>query len=468
MKSTPHRPENALLFVVDDDDDTRNNLRDILELDGYEIADAACAEDLFVLPGWERVALILLDRKLPDGSPEALIPRIHARAPQASVIIVTGYADVEAAVSALRLGAADYIIKPVNPDALRASLRRELEHQSSQRQLQSLFENALDGFVIFDNREVIIDANPAACSMLSAARTDLLGKNLQHLLAPSGSVGPESQRLFSPAHPQGERSLRCRNGQQLQVEHQVTFNFSPGLHLVSIRDITERKRSEQRALQNERLAAIGETMTALAHESRNALQRSFACLEMLALEVEDRPAALDLLARAQRAQEQLRQLYEEVRQWAAPINLQAEPTDLAEIWREAWLNVTQVHRSKQIKLNESVTCEPRCRVDPGRMGQVFRNIFENAFEVSPDHSQIDLECAPTGDHEVTIAIRDSGPGLTPEQLSRAFEPFFTTKTKGTGLGLAIAKRIVQAHHGTIGASSSSGACIQFTIPRGTP
>jgi two-component system sensor kinase FixL len=468
MKGTRLRPENSLLFIVDDDDDTRNNLRDILELDGYEIADASCAKDLFALPGWERVALILLDRKLPDGSPEALIPQIKSRAPQASVIIVTGYTDVAAAVSALRLGAADYIIKPVNPDALRASLRRELEHQSSQRQLQSLFENALDGFVIFDNREVIIDANPAACAMLSAARTDLLGKNLQHLLAPSGNVGQDSQRLFSPAHPQGERTLRGRSGQQIQVEHQVTFNFSPGLHLVSIRDITERKRSEQRALQNERLAAIGETMTALAHESRNALQRSFACLEMLALEVEDRPAALDLLARAQRAQDQLRQLYEEVRQWAAPINLQAEPADLAEIWREAWLNVTQVHRSKQLKLKESVTCESHCRVDPTRMGQVFRNIFENAFEVAPDLSEIALVCSPTGDHEVTIAIRDSGPGLTPEQLARAFEPFFTTKTKGTGLGLAITKRIVQAHHGTIGASSSSGACIQFTIPRGTP
>ena len=62
-------------------------------------------------------------------------------------------------------------------------------------------------------------------------------------------------------------------------------------------DITERKRMHERQLQRERLAAIGETMTGLVHESRNALQRSKACLEMLALEVEDRPEALDLLAR---------------------------------------------------------------------------------------------------------------------------------------------------------------------------
>ena len=70
----------------------------------------------------------------------------------------------------------------------------------------------------------------------------------------------------------------------------------------------------ERALQTERLAAIGEMVAGLAHESRNALQRSKACLEMLALEVEDRPEALDLVARTQRAHDHLSTLYEEVRQ----------------------------------------------------------------------------------------------------------------------------------------------------------
>ena len=468
MKGAPFRPSDALLFVVDDDDDTRTNLRDILELDGYEIADASCAQELFALPGWERVSLILLDRKLPDGNPEDLIPQIQTRAPQASVIIVTGYADVNAAVSALRLGAADYIIKPVNPAALRASLRRELEHQRSERQLRALFENALDGFIIFDQEEVIVDVNPAACSLLSLSRLELMGSNLQNVLGTNPGEIPAGEVLFTPANSRGERSFRCHNGQEIQVEHQVTFHFSPGLHLISIHDITERKRSEQRAMQTERLAAIGETMTALAHESRNALQRSFACLEMLALEVEDRPAALDLVSRAQKAQEQLRQLYEEVRQWAAPVNLDLQPTDLAEIWQEAWQHVLQVHRGKQVKLHQIIAGNTTCRVDQAKMGQVFRNIFENAMEVSPAESKIELSCSSGAAGELTIAIRDQGPGLSPEQLARAFEPFFTTKTKGTGLGLAITKRIVQAHQGRISASSPAGACIELMIPRDTP
>jgi len=465
-------PTDVLVFVVDDDDDTRMNLRDILELDGYEIAEASCAHELFALPGWENVSLILLDRKLPDGDPEQLLPKIKRRAPQASVIIVTGYGDVATAVSALRRGAADYIIKPVNADALRASIRRELDHQRSERQLQALFENALDGFVIFDGDDVIVDANPAACSMLRVERGQLVGRRLGNLVAVDGD-GETGQRdmVFTSRNHAGECRLRRGDGVEIEVEHQVTFNFAPGLNMVSLRDVTERKRSEQRALQAERLAAIGETMTALVHESRNALQRSFACLEMLALEVEDRPSAVDLVGRTQRAQEQLRQLYEEVRQWAAPINLQRQRSNLSEVWREAWQQVMQVHGQKQLKLLEDIACEPICRIDPLKMGQVFRNIFENAVEVSPNQAVVELHCSngtAVGGDELRITIRDHGPGLSAEQLDRMFEPFFTTKTKGTGLGLAITKRIVNAHFGRITASSSPGACIEITFPRGTP
>lgn len=464
MNATDQSAHELQLFIVDDDEDTRCNLRDILELDGYQITEASCAQELFALSGWERVAVILLDRRLPDGSPEELLPRIKSRAPQASVVIVTGYADVQAAVSALRLGAADYIIKPVNADGLRASIRREIEHQRSERQLSALFENALDGLVLFDRAGNIIDANPAACSIFAIPRQELQRRSV-HELAGTASAGNEA--AFSAGNPRGELRLRQADGLQIDLEYQVTLGICPGRNLVSIRDVTERKRSEERAMQAERLAAIGETMTALAHESRNALQRSFACLEMLALEVEDRPAAVDLLRRAQKAQEQLRQLYEEVRQWAAPINVHFQQTDLSELWREAWLHVKQVHPGKQIRLQECISGDVACRVDPGKIGQVFRNIFENAVEVSPESSVIQLSCSASNT-EVKVAILDQGPGLSTEQLSRAFEPFFTTKTKGTGLGLAITKRIVQAHQGKVNASSPGGACIELTLPRGTP
>ena len=101
-------------------------------------------------------------------------------------------------------------------------------------------------------------------------------------------------------------------------------------------DITELRAAQQRALQSERLAAIGEMVAGLAHESRNALYRGQVCLEMLALEVEDRPEALRLIDRLQQAQDDLLTLYEDVQDYAAPIHLERRVCDLAEIWRTAW------------------------------------------------------------------------------------------------------------------------------------
>lgn len=451
------------LLVVDDDDDTRSNLRDILELDGYRVAEASCAHDLFALPNREDVAVILLDRKLPDGDPEHLLPRIKEFAPQASIIVVTGFSDIQAAVSSLRLGAADYIVKPVNPDALLASIRREILHQRSERQLNALFENALDGLVIFDQSETILDANPAACSIFSVSRAELLRRSIGDVI---GKALHGEKTVFNPSQPRGSLKLQRHDGVAVDLEYQVSFNFYPGRNLASLRDVSERKRSEQRALQAERLAAIGETVTALAHESRNALQRSVTCLDMLVSEVEDRPIAVDLVRRAKKSQLQLQQLYEEVRNWAAPINLECRIIDLSHIWREAWHHVKQVHSGKNVQLKESAVAELRCRVDPAKIDQVFRNIFENAMEVSPDPGVIELSCALSGPNEISIKILDQGPGLSAEQLARAFEPFFTTKAKGTGLGLSISKRIIDAHKGKIDASSPSGACFEFTLPRG--
>jgi signal transduction histidine kinase len=71
-----------------------------------------------------------------------------------------------------------------------------------------------------------------------------------------------------------------------------------------------------------------------------------------------------------------------------------------------------------------------------------------------------------GAQAVQVAVRDNGPGLSPEQRDRIFEPFYTTKTKGTGLGMAIARRIVEAHHGKIrvGDVSGPGAAIFVALP----
>jgi PAS domain S-box-containing protein len=473
-----------LVLVIDDDVDTRENLCDILELDGYRYEAAGTARELLARQKWDDVSLVLLDRKLPDGSPQEILPRLKQLAPHVAVIIVTGYADIEGAISALQSGAADYILKPVNPDALRASVRRIIQRQRdeleiarlrdglarSEVQYRALFENTLDGLVILNDDEQIMAANPAACSLLgwSPGVERELRLSLLTLRGAMRAHPAAKSDFFTKGKNMGEYTVELPEGRTVEIEYRAVENFAPGLHLISLRNVTARKQAEERARQAERLAAIGETMAALVHESRNALQRGKASLEMLRLEVEDRPEALKFAGRVEKAQEDLHQLFEEVRQWAAPLHLRRELCNLCDVWRETWSLVRQAHPQRGVKLVEDVAGEPLCLADELAVGRVFRNIFENALEVSPEGGKIALHCAVESGYQggdIVITIRDEGAGLTSEQQRRIFEPFFTTKTKGTGLGMAIAQRIVHSHGGAIAASSPSGAQIEIRLPR---
>ena len=94
--------------------------------------------------------------------------------------------------------------------------------------------------------------------------------------------------------------------------------------------------AQQRILQAERLAAIGQTVAGLAHESRNALQNVRACLVRLGWRLQQQPEALELVGEIQKAQDVLQRLFEDVRGYAAPIHLDLRPCNLAQVWQEAW------------------------------------------------------------------------------------------------------------------------------------
>jgi len=128
------------ILVVDDDADTRQNLRDILELDGYHVETAGTAAEALTRTDWDRYGAVLLDRKLPDGTAEDLLPQFRRLAPEAPVTIVTASSDIIATIAAFRLGASDYILKPINPDELRARLGRIADHWHGRKALQEKTE----------------------------------------------------------------------------------------------------------------------------------------------------------------------------------------------------------------------------------------------------------------------------------------------------------------------------------------
>src|SRR4051794_9927194 len=195
-----------------------------------------------------------------------------------------------------------------------------------------------------------------------------------------------------------EHQIVCRDGSLRSMSWSVRllcdFEGSPALLKVG-HDITHVKEAQERALHAERLAAIGQMVAGLAHESRNALQRSQACLEMLSLVVRDRPEALALIARLQKAQDHLHLLYEDVRGYAAPIVLKRVPCRLSEVWREAWGHLGPARAVKDAPLLEMAGgVDLDCNVDAFRIGQVFRNILDNALAAGTPPVEVRILAEP--------------------------------------------------------------------------
>jgi signal transduction histidine kinase len=211
----------------------------------------------------------------------------------------------------------------------------------------------------------------------------------------------------------------------------------------------------------------------LAHESRNLLQRSHACLEALRLDIVDRPDAMKQAGRIQGALDQLHRLYEEVRNYAAPIRLEVGEFDLVQLIRQSWQNLDGRWRERDVQftLRFEESRSHTIKADAQRLDQVFTNIFQNALEACNGSVSIVCEIAATpNDRKWRIAIRDTGPGISDEVAERIFEPFVTTKAQGTGLGMAICRRIIDSHGGTISAGTGpqGGAEIRIDLPAHLP
>jgi PAS domain S-box-containing protein len=363
---------------------------------------------------------------------------------------------------------------------LREAERTRMEYALHQEKefSEGLLEHAQAIVLVLDVRGAIVRYNPYMQQLTGVMQQDVQGKDWFDTFIPE----PERERLRevfqeTVKHADTSRtvsSIMTRAGRERRISwSNRTLKDVEGrtVAVLSVgQDITDLNEAQQRALRAERLAGIGQMSTGLAHESRNALQRIQACAEMLELEVEENSEAMDLVRRIKLAQDHMHRLFDEVRGYAASVNLDSSECNLGSIWREAWEILLPQWEGRIAELVEKTTDAQLAYCgDHFRLVQVFRILFENSLAACTDPVRIEVTCTPTvlsGTPALQISVRDNGPGLKQEQRERIFEPFYTTKTKGTGLGMAIAQRIVEAHHGKIlvGNSTAQGAEIIVTLP----
>jgi signal transduction histidine kinase len=244
--------------------------------------------------------------------------------------------------------------------------------------------------------------------------------------------------------------------ERLARERAETLNVELREHQGRLeRAYAELHAAQERLVQAERLAIVGQMSAKVSHEVRNPLGAISLNAELLADELETIPGdrrseARRLLAAIQAQVDALTAVTETYLRFARARKPAAQPTVPHSLVAELAEFLRPELAAKRIELRlDPAPGLPAIAVDPAQIRQALLNLIRNAMEAMPEGGVLHLRTRAVGDSEVEIAVEDSGTGMRAEDAERIFEPFFTTKEGGTGLGLAVARQIAVDHGGQL-------------------
>ena len=229
-------------------------------------------------------------------------------------------------------------------------------------------------------------------------------------------------------------------------------------------EVAREVRREKAVMTTEKQASIDELSSTLAHEIRNPIAAAKSLVQQMA---ED-PTSLQNVEYAQVALEELDRVERHVShllRYAREEDYAFAPVDVAKVLDAALTALRAKLDAARVTVARNYIGGPTIVADAEKLRRVFTNIVDNAVDALadvPDGRRIDCFVG-NGDGRATVRVHDNGPGIPPEKLDRVFNPFFTTKAGGTGLGMAIAKKIVEAHEGTIDVTSEPGHGAEFVV-----
>jgi len=230
----------------------------------------------------------------------------------------------------------------------------------------------------------------------------------------------------------------------------------------------ELQAAQERLVQSERLATIGQMAAKVSHEVRNPLGSISLNAELLedelcALPEVRRAEAATLLAAIRSQVDVLGAVTEEYLRFTRLPKPKLEPAALGPLLEELGEFVRGELQRRGVHLSLQVSERlPSLSLDPGQIRQALLNLIRNAAEAMPEGGRIDIE-ARAGASAVEVAVTDTGTGVPEDIRDKIFDPFFTTKEGGTGLGLAIARQIAVDHGGSLRCETGPGIGTTFRL-----
>lgn len=356
-----------------------------------------------------------------------------------------------------------------------AQLHEEIKE--SERKYKTLVEDINDGYFVCQNGKIRF-TNHAFLTMHGYHQEEVLGKELKELL-PSEYIR-EVEKIFKDKMegkniPDPIEFLRMhKNGTRLPTELKINLvEFDGKPVMVGIfRDISERKKMEQKILENQRLASIGQLATTIAHEIRNPLSSIKMNIQILSKHLKLQGFNKRRLEIVSDEIKRLNQIVEDVLDFAKPMQMKMESYGLHKVIEKCIDLLRDRMREKNVQVIQKISSPlQNLLIDWEKMEQAILNILLNAIEAMPTGGILEIDTGKAqrlGREMIRVEIKDTGIGIASEHLAKIFDPFFTTKPKGVGLGLSNVKKIIEAHDGIIEMDSriNQGTSVRLLLPTG--
>jgi len=486
-------PEALRVLIVDDEPSIREGSRRILKRIGLTAETAGNGQEALDWLAGQHASIVLLDMKMPGMDGMEVLQKIRELDDSILVIVVTGYATLETAVEAMKLGAYDFIPKPFEPASLRIVVNRAMErirlvhaaekHAEEQRRtlsdldteksrIRTVLESLPSGTMVTNAKGQVVLMNAAFRRHFALPRDRAPGENIDAYVTDAGlcrlilqiSKGQVIDFDDIPAYEfqaPNDRYLVARAQPVMGEKHECLGA------VVSIDDITAMKVFDR--LKSEFVAKV-------SHELRSPLSTIHEQLAVV-LDTEGKVAPggdQQILARAKEKTHGLISLIGDLldlsRIEEGSICQDLRPVQLSELLG----NIVKFLGAKASAKQQSLTLElpddplPEIQADPIALESIFGNLITNALHYSPEEGAVRVVVDVTGIN-ARVKVIDNGFGIEARHLEHIFERFYRIKNEqtryitGTGLGLPIVKELVSALGGLIEVESEPGKGSTFIV-----
>lgn len=330
--------------------------------------------------------------------------------------------------------------------------------------IQHILRQIAEGVFFLDLTGSVLFMNDAAAKILQIKTADAHRKQFWDLL-PDDSLGfsvKEALR-FGISHKILYKTLGSK---ELEIATSFIFEGPKNHHglLIVLRDISEKMRMQQLISQQSKMRELGEMAAIVAHEIRNPLGGIRGYASLLARDLSEAPYLQEMARTIIEGTQSLESLVTSVLQYAKPVQIQPSTIDVSRFLKTVvkFIKADPAYPSHVTWSSHIPDAPLLAPLDSEAMKSALLNLIFNAFQAMPNGGLFSLSLMKM-DSCYQIALSDTGIGMSEEQLSRLFSPYFTTKEKGNGIGLVEAKKIIEAHFGTIEVRSTQGKGTTFTL-----